>query len=241
MATHQTTLFEYNGLVTSWSFKVFSSNVAAVLPDIPDLVRISKAIAMLDAILCEEWEFRYYSFNSHWDQDDPAQMMASMRNGSGDHYFIWFSSVGAAIKGFSKESIISPWNNQGRHYPGVLDEVPVEFTPFLNEPAFVIDDTTFCFWRRLVDSQWHSGKVEFPAHAGSDPDGSKSLLTILDGRPSTYVDFARDLFDIDLDETAVSHVYNLKPLTPGLLSRLHSERSLEDLSEDISEIAYPVE
>ncbi|MBX9723663.1 MAG: hypothetical protein K2X81_19820 [Candidatus Obscuribacterales bacterium] len=218
-------------------------NLASVLPDIPELVKISKAIAMLDAILCEEWEYRYYSFNSHWDQDDPAQMMASMRNGSGNHYFIWFSSVGAAIKGFDHESMISPYSNgnQGRHYPGVLDHVPVEFAPFLNEPAFVINETTFCFWRRLKDSQWHSGKVEFPAHAGEDPDGAKNLLAILDGRPSTYVDHASDCFDIDVDETAVAHVYSLKPLTSGLLSRLNSERSLEDLSEDIAEIGYPVE
>ena len=218
-----------------------SSKFASTLPDIPELVRISKAIAMLDAILCEEWEFRYYSFNSHWNQDDPAEMMASMRNDSGDHYFIWFSSVGAAIKGFDHESIISPQNNQGQHYPGVLDQVPVEFNLFLNESAFVLDDTTFCFWRRVEDSKWHSGRVEFPAHAGADPDGSKTLLAILDGSPSTYVHFARDYFEIDVDETAVSNVYSLKPLTPGLLSRLQSKRSLEDLFEDISEIGYPME
>lgn len=52
-----------------------ANDVVAMLPDIANLIRISKAIAMLDAILCEEWEMRYYSFNSNWDKTDPTQMM----------------------------------------------------------------------------------------------------------------------------------------------------------------------
>jgi hypothetical protein len=40
---------------------------------IGDLIRQSKALAMLDAILSPEWEYRYYSFNSKWG---PGEMMA---------------------------------------------------------------------------------------------------------------------------------------------------------------------
>lgn len=214
-------------------------DVAGLLPDIPNLVRISKAIAMLDAILCEDWEFRYYSFNSHWDKTDPKQMMASMRNGCGDHYFIYFSAAGVAIKGFDHESLMCPAKNQGRPYPGVLSEVPAEFADFLQEPAFSIDDTTFCLWRRLTDNEWHSGNVAPPLNAGADPDGSKSLLNILDGRPSTYVEFARNYFAVPVDQKAVVDVYNLKPLTTDLLARLHCQRSLGDLDDDILEIGYP--
>lgn len=215
-------------------------DVARALPDISNLIRISKAIAMLDAILCEEWQYRYYSFNSQWDKDDPTQMMASMRNGSGDHYFIWVSQLGAAIKGFDHESPMSPFNNQGHIFPGVLNDVPAEFESFLKEPAFVIDETTFCLWRKTKDNQWHCGNVDFPNNAGDDPDGSSGLLAILDGEPSTYVQFASDYFEVDIDEKDVRHIYNLQPLTTELLARLHCERGLDDLSEDISEIGYPV-
>lgn len=216
-------------------------NVACTLPDIPNLVRISKAIAMLDAVLSEDWALRYYSFNSHWDTKDPVQMMASMRNGCGDHYFIWFSTVGVAIKGFAHESILSPVNNHGTHYPGVLDDVPKEFAGFLKEPAFIIHDTTFCFWRKQEDNEWHSGTVMFPVNTDVDPGGSKTLLAILDGKPSSYVEFARNYFEVDLDEGDVEHVYKLKPLNTDLLARLHSERSLGELSEDIAEIGYAQE
>lgn len=33
------------------------------LPDVPTLKRLLQSIAMLDAILKAEWEYRYYSFN----------------------------------------------------------------------------------------------------------------------------------------------------------------------------------
>lgn len=194
---------------------------------------------MLDAILSEEWDYRFYSFNSHWDKDDPTQMMASMRNGCGDHYFILFSPIGAAIKGFAHESAMSPANNEDRVYPGVLNEVPAEFTSVLNEPAFIMGDTTFCLWRKSEDTEWHSGNIDFPVNAGDDPDGSKQLLAILDGKPSTYVDYARDYFELDIHEKDVAHIYNLKPLTPDLLERLHCTRTLEELQQDVSEIGYP--
>ncbi len=47
-----------------------------------------------------EWEYRYYSINSKWDE---GEMMASMRNGSGDEYFILFDSHGAIMKGFDHD------------------------------------------------------------------------------------------------------------------------------------------
>lgn len=62
------------------------------LPDIEDLRKLTQSLAMLDAIMSPEWEYRYYSFNSKWGE---GEMMASMRNGSGDEYFILFDSHGA--------------------------------------------------------------------------------------------------------------------------------------------------
>jgi hypothetical protein len=74
---------------------------------------------MLDAILEPEWEYRYYSFNSRWS---PGEMMASMRDGSGDGYFILFDKHGAAIKGFAHESIMSLWNAEPEViWPGMYD------------------------------------------------------------------------------------------------------------------------
>ena len=69
------------------------------LPDIEGLRRLSQSLAMLDAIMSPEWDYRYYSFNSKWAENE---MMASMRNGQGEEYFILFDSHGAIMKGFDQ-------------------------------------------------------------------------------------------------------------------------------------------
>lgn len=209
-----------------------------MLLDIPNLVRVCKAVAMLDAIICEEWSLRYYSFNSLWNKDDPSEMMASMRDGSGDHYYIWFTRQGAAIKGFTHESILNPVHNDGAPFPEIFANFPVELSYFLKEAAFMIDESTFCYWRKQNDQEWHSGKIKYPQNAGPDPDGSRTLLKILDGKPGTYVEYARDYFEVEITEEDVNHVYQLKPLNADLLMRLHCERKLDQLRDEIKEIGY---
>lgn len=56
------------------------------------LERICKGIAALDAMLWEEWQDRYYSFDHAWNTS-AGQRMASMRNGEGDEWFMVFDSA----------------------------------------------------------------------------------------------------------------------------------------------------
>lgn len=71
-----------------------SKATLTALPDVEGLRKLTQSLAMLDAIMSPEWEDRYYSFNSQWDA---GEMMASMRNGSGDEYFILFGPHGARL------------------------------------------------------------------------------------------------------------------------------------------------
>jgi hypothetical protein len=205
------------------------------LPDINGLLRLTKSLAMLDAIMSPEWEYRYYSFNSKWYD---GEMMASMRNGSGDEYHILFDSHGVIMKGFDHESAMSPWSNDDeRLWPGIFDDVPAEFQSFLSEPAFSIQETTFCIWRRYMDSSWQVGNIEYPA--ADDPDGSEQMLKILDGRPLTYKEFAEDYYDQPIELDAIEHIYQHKRLTNEIITSLNSDISLELLAKDIDEIDYP--
>jgi hypothetical protein len=206
------------------------------LPSIDDLIRLSKGLAMLDAILSPEWEYRYYSFNSKWLS---GEMMASMRDGSGDGYFILFDKNGAAIKGFAHEAIMSPWNTESDEiWPGMYDSVPDQFSSFLNEPAFSMADVTFCIWRRYLDAAWQCGVNEFPE--GDDPDGSEEMLKILDGDPATYQEFARDYYEVEIPLAAIEHVYANLPLNERVIRSLNAELSYTDVEPDINEIAYPI-
>jgi hypothetical protein len=58
-------------------------------------------------------------------------MVASMRNGSGDEYFILFDEHAATIKGFDHETSMSPWNSDPPViWPGMYDRVPADFSSF---------------------------------------------------------------------------------------------------------------
>jgi hypothetical protein len=215
---------------------VISTRDLSLLPDVDGLRRALQSMAMLDAILCPEWQFRYYSFNAAWAA---GEHMGSMRNGSGDDFFAHFNSAGCWLKGFAHEYPMSPYReNPPRPRPGVLDAVPAEFAACLREPAFSVEDVTFCIWRRYADRAWQVGPVQFPP-GDPDPDGSAFLLSALDGRPETYRAWAVDYYGQDVDFAAVEYVYRHRPLTPEMVARLNPQVSLGELVADISEIGYP--
>jgi len=190
---------------------------------------------MLDAILSPEWESRYYSFKTAWG---PGEQMASMRNGSGDDYFILFNSAGAIIKGFDHEAPMTPYRvDPQRLWPGLYEGVPAGFESFLQEPAFSIDDATFCIWRLLDDSVWRCGVADFAD--GSDPDGSQWMLGIFDLLPTSYRAFAEDYYEVDVSLDAVERIYNHLPLSDEVVAALNPDLRAQDLASDAEEIGYP--
>lgn len=164
-------------------------------------------------------------------------MMASMRNGLGDDYFILFNEYGAIIKGFAHESPMSPYaQNPKRVWQGIFENVPQEFESFLLEPAFSIEDTTFCIWRKNHDLTWQIGEIDY-LH-GENGDGLEDLLYILEGNPQTYHQFAEEYYETEIEISDVKEIYEHKPLSEKLVKKLNKEVSLEDLQEDIEEIGY---
>lgn len=215
-------------------------NVARQLPSIADLRNLCRSLAMLDAILSTDWEGRYYSFNAGWAD---SEEMASMRNGSGDEYSIVFSAAGAYVRGFDHEAPMGPYANDGDPWPGVIDEVPEVFKPFVEEPAFTDEDdvpvVTACLWRKATDDRWRHGVIDFPAEY-SDPDGATGLFELLvDRSPEAFQRFAEDYYEVPVDLEAVRDVYALRPLSQKLVSSLNAEVTLADLAEEIAEIGYP--
>lgn len=194
-----------------------------------------QSMAVLDAILSPEWQYRYYSFDSKWGE---GEQMGSMRNGSGDEVFAVFSKHGCFITGFDHESTMSPRvNDFNSVWPGVLDSVPPEFESGLSEPAFSMQDTTFCVWRRPGDKAWQRGSIEFPD--GHDPDGSEQLLAGFDGKPLTYRDWAEEYFETPVALAAVAQVFKHNPLTDELVKALNADVSLHDIEAELVEIGYP--
>jgi len=190
------------------------------LPPPRDLERICKGLAALDAMMSEDWQYRYYSFNHAWNTK-AKQRMASMRNGSGDEWFIVFESAGAFFKAFWHEY---PHENVTKIYSGLLTKL----LPQLNEPAFSMKHVTF--------GGWHDGTTW--TLRGNAVGPMQDQLEILTGDPERYRAYAADYFEVDLPVNAIAHVLAGKKLDAKLVKRITTERTLADLKGDLAEIAY---
>src|SRR2546423_4135413 len=219
-------------------------DVVRALPDISTVRDRSRSMAMLDAILSPEWQYRYFSFDSGWS---PGQEMASMRDGSGSDYSIVFAPGGAWARGFDHESPVSPFRSvPPALWPGLIDTVPAVFDAQVAEPAFADADggtlrATVCFWRETSDSEWRCGPVDVRVAGYEDADSADWLFELLvEGSAEAYRDFAEEDFEAEGELSSVRHVYDLLPLNREVVAALNPEVDLNDLVQDVAEIGYPV-
>jgi len=212
--------------------KPLSTATPERLPDIERLRSLTKSIAMLDAIICPEWQYRYYSYNAHWAE---GEEMASMRNGCGDDWFLLFDRHGAALKGLAHEYPLAREASFATH---IQEAVPPVFAAFLREPAFSMNRASFCIWRRRTDPSW---SVVSPAggHISPEEDGSVEFIGILDGNPETYREWAVDYYEREIPLAAVTAVYSRQALSEQLVANLNADLVLSDLTADALEIGYP--
>ena len=192
------------------------------LSSIEDIRKISQSLAVLDLILIPEWEFRYFSFNSKWDSNE---MMASMRNGEGDEYFILFSKDGLIGKIYSISEGIVPNKDT------ILQMIPNEFNNFKNEPAFNLDNITCCIWRKFSDRDWSIAPVM----------KNIPLLNFFVEDETYYQNWVEEYLEKSLDVKQIKAIFDHVPLNRDLVTDLNDERSFEDVEEEVKEIGYPIE
>jgi hypothetical protein len=215
------------------------------LPEVDVVKAVSQSLAVLDLIMEPARSRRYYLYgHSSWGE---LPDIGSMRNGSGDEYTMVFMRDGAAyVRGFAHESPMSPWagDNDGDLHPGLINGIPLQFLPWVIEPAFNVDGVcamTVCLWTTSGSAgSWRQGEVPAPGTA-ADRSGAKQLFALVTRPdPDQYVDFARDYYQAEIDGAAVADVYARRPLDPGLVARINPERSLADLGEELERTGYPV-
>jgi hypothetical protein len=204
-----------------------------LLPGIHALKQRAKALAMVEAIVSPEWEYRYYSYNSKWSADEE---MASMRNGEGDDWFLLFAPFGVGIKGLDHETQLA---GDAALLAEARTQLPHSFKPFLDEPAFSWNWMSYCYWRSHQDHAW-SRLVHPNVERAVLEDGSAHFLALLHEPHMAYVEFAGWYHEQSLPHSAVEAIYRHVPLTRELIHSLNPDLSIEECIEDIREIGYPV-
>jgi hypothetical protein len=198
-----------------------------LLPDRNKLKTICKAISVLDAVLSPEWEYRYYSYNRQWSDNEE---FFEMRDGSGDQMLILFRHDGCVINGFAHEYDQPEKQKLTEGLPSVFDEF------IYGEPVKTIG-TTFCIWTTELRN-WQIGQI------ANYQDNSENMLSIFDGNPQTYIDRANEFFDESsagngIPLNTVTDIYNGQTLTREMvLSIVNDFEDWEQLETDLNEIGY---
>lgn len=207
---------------------MISTKDSTLLPDAQKLKSICKAISVLDAILSQEWEYRYYSYNNKWSDHEE---FFEMRDGSGDQMLVLFTQNDCVINGFAHE-----YKQQNKQK--LTENLPSIFNEFIfGEPVNSIG-TTFCLWT-TEQKNWHIGQLE------NIEDNSEEILNIFDGNPQTYIDWATEYFEESYKESGipletVEKIYAGQILTKEMvLSIVEELEDWEQLEADLKEIGYP--
>jgi hypothetical protein len=242
--------------------KLSTENLNSI-PNPSELKEICKSISALEAIICPEWDYRYYSYQKDWSE---SEEFCEMRNGQGDQMLIVFSGNGTCINGFAHESEMNGWKNvvieekktfidklfgskkelkteltQVIHN-GVVDELPKVFNDFIVGDPVKSIGTTFCIWRTEIEGNWKVGEINLPKNEYKD--GSGDLLQLLDGNPLTYKNWAEEYYEetfegSELKLELVEKVFNGQIITEELVHEINP--GLDDfkqLKSDLDEIGY---
>jgi len=201
------------------------------LPKPKALLEKCKSLALLDAIHCQEWHLRYFSHNAHWHK---GEQMASMRDGEGNDYFVWFSPCGVAIKGcFIKDGLSG--------HPQILQNaralIPAQFAGFMQEAAFSIDEASFFIWLDEPRQRWI--KVGAAENGLQQNDGCNDLMRWLMGDALFYQNWAMEYYEKSIEMSFTQHIFQFKPISLKFIQSFAVHLDKQQLLEDIHEIGYP--
>jgi len=175
-----------------------------------------KRLALLDAIIEPEWEYRYYSYNANWSD---TQEMASLRDSCGGEWFFLFDGDNVSFK------CTSPVDGLADNFDDLKKLVPERFTPLLAEEAFSMDQGS-CIW--FIDNgTW--------IKLGKEIDDLPNPITIQEMTASDYCQFVEDIFEQEIDQKIVQSIFD-GLFTLELANQINPYIDLGTLKQDISEI-----
>lgn len=186
-----------------------------------ELQTLCRGLGALDAIMCEEWEYRYYSYINDWDINEEC---FEMRNGEGNHFLILFTNKECVISGYELGESTIKFNE---------NDIPSEFSKFLfGEPIKTIG-TTFCMWTQ--NGEWIEntyGKVNL----------EDDMVSNLYGDTVTkYSDWAYESYEPEnyLSPKIVEAILNGEKISESMILELNPSRTISAELKD--ELSYSLE
>ena len=185
-----------------------SATQAINLPSPAELERRSRLVTFVDTLLEAEFDLRYFEFYEDWSVKD-GERVAGMRDGEGDHYFIWFGRAGTLIRGRKKGKRTIPDSQLFAGLPGGLNDAH-------DEKAFQLGGDSFALW-------WPKGAKSWSFAIKPDKGGASALLFAMDGRPETLAKWIARYHEKKIDKRALAALYDGAPITADLIGALGSD------------------
>lgn len=183
---------------------------------IEQLRKKMKSLALLDAIIEQEWEYRYFSYNSNWSD---SEEMGSLRDGSGGEWFLWISGALAGYK------CLSPEDGLMSELQEVKESASTTYESFITEPAFSMDQAT-CIWY-LEDSQW----VKY----GKSVNWLIDLNTVSNWSANDYQAWAMEYYEVDIDLGSIEKIFDGQ-FSEELAKKLNPDIDMLVLLSELPEI-----
>ncbi len=185
------------------------------LPEPSQLLRVMKSLAALDSILSLEELYRFHLFDPHWSQ---FEQLGSVRDGQGDDVFVVFSDKGCLLKGFVHDNPVSFPAEE--YYTGV----PICFTGITGEQAILPNHVSYCFWFENGEGEWRSSICETQLDLELF-----HLIQTLDGKVSSYKQFADDYFETEIDSRTIRSILDHRELTIDMAKQLNPSAPASEL------------
>jgi hypothetical protein len=183
---------------------------------ITELRQKLKTLALLDAIIEPEWQYRYFSYNSKWFD---FEEMGSLRDGSGGEWFLWISGQLAGYK------CLSPEDGLMSDIESVKNKIPSSYDAFVSEPAFSMDKAT-CIWY-LEKSEW----VKF----GLPVKWLIDLDTVLKWHAIDYHAWATGYYERGINISVLEKIFE-GSFSNDLAIKLNPEIEMDGLQIELEEI-----
>lgn len=180
------------------------------------LCKKMKVLALLDAIIEQERQYRYFSYNTNWSD---SEEMGSLRDGCGGEWFLWVSGEIAGYKCFSPEDGLMS------DFDLVKSNAPEGYKEFFAEPAFSMDHAT-CIWY-VENSEW--------VKHGKPVNWLIDLEDISNWSAKGYHAWATDYYEQDIDLATVEQIFGGQ-LNEQLVRKLNPDIEMGELLDELSEI-----
>ena len=161
---------------------MLSTKDLSTLPDTGRLKNFCKGLAALDIIMLEEeWSFiRHYTYNPTWRKGKEAFFAT---DGSDQSMIVMFAPEGCVINGVDSE--LYDWEKKLPNIEDLTEGMPSTLQKLMNSREVKKMKSTFCVWTE-DGTTWNCNPI-------NGKDASEDLLSMIDGNPQTYVEYANGI------------------------------------------------